>query len=332
LHLNTTGSDNTAVGQDAFYSNTTGNDNTCIGKDALSNNTTGSNNTGLGFQALKDNTTASNNTAVGYESLEVATTATSNTALGSKAGVAITSGSNNVVIGKDAGLAMTTAYRNTIVGYEAATSLTNSQENVCVGSDSADEMTTGRYNTFVGNNSGHNMETGQHNVFLGHATSAYDADAEKQIVIGTDLTSLGDWYITLGRNGDVVSNQFNSNATWTRNSDERMKKDILTNTSLGLDFINELRTVTYKWKAPSELPKTFLGYNEAVTEPSHANKMYGFVAQEVKAALDKCNITDFNGWTENKNGEQGISYEMFVMPLVKAVQELSAKVTALEAG
>ena len=60
--------------------------------------------------------------------------------------------------------------------------------------------------------------------------------------------------------------------------------------------------------------------------------MYGFIAQEVKAALDKHNITDFNGWTETSDGEQGISYEMFVMPLVKAVQELSAKVTALEAA
>ena len=61
--------------------------------------------------------------------------------------------------------------------------------------------------------------------------------------------------------------------------------------------------------------------------------MYGFIAQEVKAALDKHNITDFNGWTQEKEGGlQGISYEMFVMPLVKAVQELSAKVTALEAA
>ena len=58
--------------------------------------------------------------------------------------------------------------------------------------------------------------------------------------------------------------------------------------------------------------------------------MYGFIAQEVKAALDKHNITDFNGWTESSQGVQGISYEMFIMPLVKAVQELSAENTALK--
>ena len=60
--------------------------------------------------------------------------------------------------------------------------------------------------------------------------------------------------------------------------------------------------------------------------------MYGFIAQEVKSSLDKFNITDFNGWTIDKNGEQGISYEMFVMPLVKAIQELSAEVNSLKAA
>ena len=61
--------------------------------------------------------------------------------------------------------------------------------------------------------------------------------------------------------------------------------------------------------------------------------MYGFIAQEVKAAMDTHNITGFNGWhvtPESQGSQQGVSYEMFVMPLVKAVQELSAKVDALE--
>ena len=59
--------------------------------------------------------------------------------------------------------------------------------------------------------------------------------------------------------------------------------------------------------------------------------MYGFIAQEVKESLDKYNITDFNGWTENEDTSQNVSYEMFVIPLVKAVQELSAENNALKA-
>ena len=60
--------------------------------------------------------------------------------------------------------------------------------------------------------------------------------------------------------------------------------------------------------------------------------MYGFIAQEVKQALDDHNITDFGGWNVGPDDDiQGISYEMFVMPLIKAVQELSAENTALKA-
>jgi hypothetical protein len=53
----------------------------------------------------------------------------------------------------------------------------------------------------------------------------------------------------------------------------------------------------------------------------------------VKQALDDHNVTDFAGWhvTDEADAIQGISYEMFVMPLVKAVQELSAENTALKA-
>ncbi len=150
--------------------------------------------------------------------------------------------------------------------------------------------------------------------------------------MGTSLESYGNYYITFGTNANGrIYNYYPSNATWSRDSDERLKKDINTNTDCGLDFINDLRTVTYKWKAPSEVPSTFTNYDANQTEAVHKNKMYGFIAQEVKAALDKHNITDFNGWSQDDKGVQGISYEMFVMPLIKSVQELSAKVNVLEA-
>ena len=131
----------------------------------------------------------------------------------------------------------------------------------------------------------------------------------------------------------IVYNNYNSNASWGRYSDVRKKKNILPNTKLGLDFINDLKTCTYKWKAPSEIPENFAGYDPSKTEHPHTNKMYGFIAQEVKDSLEKYNITDFDGWTvdeESEAHEQGVSYEMFVVPLVKAVQELSAKVKVLE--
>ena len=58
--------------------------------------------------------------------------------------------------------------------------------------------------------------------------------------------------------------------------------------------------------------------------------MYGLIAQEVKQALADNNITDFGGWDEAEGGIQAISQEMFIHPLIKAVQELSAKIEELE--
>ena len=59
--------------------------------------------------------------------------------------------------------------------------------------------------------------------------------------------------------------------------------------------------------------------------------MHGLVAQEVKTALDAESCATFAGWEEGIDGVQTISREQFVSPLIKAIQELSAKVTSLEA-
>ena len=59
--------------------------------------------------------------------------------------------------------------------------------------------------------------------------------------------------------------------------------------------------------------------------------MHGMIAQDVKAALDKAGVDTFGGWSEDSDdGSQEISQEMFVHPLIKAVQELSAEVEQLK--
>ena len=225
---------------------------------------------------------------------------------------------------------MTDASNCTLIGFDAAGNLSTGSSNTCIGRSSGVNLTTGAANTMLGAESGANSSTATNCVHVGY--NAGVSNESFSITIGTDVTSYGSYYVTLGTNSNGrVYNQYSSNATWSRTSDERKKKDVFTNTDCGLNFINDLRTVTYKWKAPSELPNTFTGYDASITEHSHKEKMYGFIAQEVKSAMDKHGITDFAGWTEDKNGEQGISYEMFVMPLVKSIQELSAENTALKA-
>ncbi len=58
--------------------------------------------------------------------------------------------------------------------------------------------------------------------------------------------------------------------------------------------------------------------------------MNGLIAQEVKQALldsgvSEKEVKNYGVWTENKSGIQEISREMFVIPLIKAIKELSTQ-------
>ena len=63
----------------------------------------------------------------------------------------------------------------------------------------------------------------------------------------------------------------------------------------------------------------------------------GLIAQEVKTALDTLGTT-FTGWDQadswegfpEDSGAQGLGYARFVIPLIKAVQELSAKLDTMQ--
>jgi len=102
---------------------------------------------------------------------------------------------------------------------------------------------------------------------------------------------------------------------------------------VGLDFINELRPVTFQWKkekdVPSEMQAHVADSEKRIMNGTHN---HGFIAQEVKQVIDKYNLKEgFDMWKEDEtDGRQRIG-ESALMPLmVKAVQELSAKVEELE--
>ncbi|MFH1605298.1 MAG: hypothetical protein ABIH03_15490, partial [Pseudomonadota bacterium] len=57
----------------------------------------------------------------------------------------------------------------------------------------------------------------------------------------------------------------------------------------------------------------------------------GLGAQDVKAAMDAVGETVFHGWDKNeKTGQQMIGEAAFIYPLINAVKELAARVSALE--
>ena len=296
-------------------------------------NTIGGTNTGTDFNTGGGN--ASRNTCFGYAAGTDISTGDGNTLIGYQAGDSITTGSNNIAIGQDALSTMSTQSNCVAIGKDALKVAQNgAQKNVCIGYEAGMQITTGDNNIGIGNTPLGNLISGNDNIGIGN--NAYFGNTYNgNIMLASGTLSVTQSYqMMFGSNAQGrVYNNYNSNASWGRYSDVRKKKDILPNTDLGLDFVNDLKTCTYKWKAPSEIPVNFAGYDPSKTEHSHTNKMYGFIAQEVKQSLDKYQITDFDGWTidkESEANEQGVSYEMFVVPLVKAVQELSAKVKVLE--
>jgi hypothetical protein len=92
-----------------------------------------------------------------------------------------------------------------------------------------------------------------------------------------------------------------------------------------------LRPVTFTWKPSNEIDSSLPYYNE-VNQRDTNTVIHGLIAQEVKAALDAEGCSTFNGWDAgNEDTIQAISREMFVSPLIKAIQELSAANEALTA-
>ena len=129
-------------------------------------------------------------------------------------------------------------------------------------------------------------------------------------------------------------------------SDQRLKNDVQ-ETTFGLDFINKLRPVDFTWD-DLYLDTYYDGDDFSELKSVISNQQQGFIAQEVKQAAFETNSsnTDFGGFVEVNitdedqkiKDETGttddihkLDYQQFVPPLVKAVQQLSAKIDVLEA-
>jgi len=325
MAANTEGQFNVAIGRRALYANTTADENTSIGYLSMLANTTGASNTAVGVSALQANTTASNNVAVGNRALTAATTGSNNVAVGSAASDACTDGELNTAVGDSAMTTNIGGSNNTAVGRECLR-LMHANANTGLGAQAGAAISSGDNNTCLGYESGNAITSGDNNITVGKGADAASATSSNAIVMGTDISGDADRFM-FGKPSNVVFNDFVSNASWTRSSDERKKTNIA-NATLGLDFINDLRTVTFKWKRSQDIPNTLDDYDADVNHMNTDVTMHGMLAQEVKAALDTAGVTTFAGWQERSDGSQCLSQEMFVQPLIKAIQELSAKVDA----
>jgi len=330
-YADTGNNETTAVGYQALMTNTTGTENVALGMNASGLNLSGSRNVSLGYAAGYGTTSQGDNVFVGYAS-GYANQASSNTAVGSYALRFCTSASNNVAIGYQTLFTMTSASGNHVaVGHQALYAATDNA-NVAVGYRAGYGVTSGHNNVLLGTNAGNStvvLTGGAQNVVIGSGAYTSSASTYNEIVIGQSCNGVGGDYVTIGKINNRIYNKYDTNATWTQASDVRLKKNIESD-SLGLSFINRLNPVKYQWKANNELELDNPQYNE-VNNKNLTAVMHGLIAQEVKAALDAEGVDTFGGWHIEPNGIEGISREMFITPLINAIQELSAQIETLKA-
>jgi len=314
---------NVGVGTFAGNNIDSGDYNTCIGFDSDVIGTSDQYGTAVGYRAMA----FSSGVSIGKEACYSAVDGSDyNVCIGNAAGYDLDGGDYNVFVGPSAGYAGGTGQYNVGVGgYRTLYSLTSASYVAACGSQSLYNLTEGDYNSALGQTSGYSVSTGTNNTFLGgRAGYSQGGDATNALTTGSNVTCVG--YesipssatatneITLGDN-NITSLRCNVQ-TISSLSDER-DKTAIEDLSYGLDFINDMRPVQFTWNRRDG--------------SMGATKDMGFIAQDLHdVELDHSSTsrTRLVNWENPEKLEA--DYVRSYPILVKAVQELSAKVNALE--
>jgi trimeric autotransporter adhesin len=251
-----------------------------------------------------------------------------NTFWGYQAGMSNTTGSLNTYIGAQSSRLSTTGVLNTIIGWNA-----NSQS------------VTGSGNTVVGEEGLLKIQGGTDLTAIGRQTFAYFDGLTNSSALGFAASITASNQVVLG-NADVTS--IGGQVGWTSFSDGRYKRNIKQNVP-GLAFINQLQPITYTVDVSAIQGKLQSIRGEmkgreintslnTTTEQNAAGESStiihtGFIAQDVEKTALKLGY-NFSGVDKPKDDSKsfyGLRYGDFVVPLVKAVQELSSRNDSLSA-
>lgn len=197
--------------------------------------------------------------------------------------------------------ANTTGHYNTACGYAALTDQTQNNGNSGFGYEAGEKITTGDYNTLLGYKAGYNLTQGTNSIAIGKEAQFPSAGANNNIILG---------------NSSIQHLRCQVSSIESL-SDERDKTDIVDLTE-GLDLVNTLKPRKFTWAMREE------SANNGKTE-------IGFIAQELDTAFGDSN--DYVKIVDKQDPEKlAVAQGKLIPILVKALQELSAKVAALEAA
>lgn len=324
-----TGIRNVGIGYQAMQTNTTGSNNTAVGYQALQTGASSTFNTCVGYYSLAGFTSPGlsgyENTAIGYATLDWLSTGNYNCALGSEAGSGIITGERNIAIGKRALAALPAGNNNVAVGDQAMGSFfSNGSNNVAIGKDAL---------IGSGGNQSNNTCVG----YQSDATAGSLAAISNATAIGNGAIANANDKVRIGNTSVTV---IEGQVAYTFPSDGRFKANV-TEEIIGLDFITRLRPIAYNFDTRKFDAFLMQGYSDSLREAIMSSRNYersssvrqtGFIAQEVEKAAQEAGY-NFNGVhkPETENDNYSVSYSLFVVPLVKAVQEQQNMIGNLQA-
>ncbi|MDM1021597.1 tail fiber domain-containing protein [Acinetobacter sp. VNK23] len=255
---------------------------------------------------------------------------------------------SNIAIGEDALKELGTGSLNTAVGAYALDSVSVGYSNVAMGGYALRELWEGSTNVAIGHHAGSFLNYGNNNIAIGSnaLNTPGISNLQNSVAIGVNANTTGNNQFQLGNSDQTVY----CYGSVQNRSDIRDKADIR-DTALGLDFINKLRPVDYKFDMREDYREKQIpefedeeSKNEWIEknrlsniqhDGTHTRSRYhhGLIAQEVQQIIEETGV-DFGGFQDHSiNGGEdvlSIGYSELIAPLIKAVQELSSKLKKLE--
>ena len=248
--------------------------------------------------------------------------ASNNVYLGANAGFINSGSEGNVGIGSSA-LYSGTGGGNVAIGKLAMQLATSASSNIAIGYAAAGGgQMTGSGNVIMGDAAGYSITSGSNNVLIGQ--NAGRSGSQTPQSMGAVITA---------SNEIQIGNEGHTNAmvqvVWTINSDGRDKTEIK-ELDLGLEFVNKLKPITYKWDKRSK-------YEDLKPDGTHVEDelQIGFIAQDI-IKLEKeygYNIEDKTNlatWESEDKYKVGLKHSNLIPSLVKAIQELKAEIELLK--
>ena len=223
-----------------------------------------------------------------------------NVALGNAALNSNTTGIANTAIGRGALYANTTNGGNTAVGYNALGDSVGGDDNTAVGLHAIGGNLGGSCNTAIGRGAGWGISTGTNLTCVGYNSLPSAVTANNEV-------TLGDGLVTSLRCAIGTISTF---------SDARDKYDIA-DIGLGMAFLSTIRPVKFKWNMRDGGKKT------DEFEP-------GFIAQELQAAQNQAGAQWMGLVLENNPDRLEATPGKLLPVVVRAIQELNQRLTAVE--